>query len=285
MSGFAAAARAYTEIHLPSVEAYMNFSQNIPRARSNVIDPSQTYRPLEAHKVIIHDARPIRDYLDLDKEGFILVDHVSSVSHLRDAKQLEGTYHDEIQAAIKKISGADYVLPYRTYCQVRLSQRAPGENGNDTTRPAGFVHADVTQETFHDWARWVQEDEKITVPPHKRVVMYNTWRAVSKPPQDFPLAFTDGFSIKPGKCVVMDNVTSMEAEGHTVETRLGLYDPDDKWYYFSNMSEEELLIFKGYDTKFNDDQTVWHSSFNNTELHPNATPRESLEARFFAFWV
>ncbi|MDN7184453.1 hypothetical protein M0D69_41860 [Caballeronia sp. SEWSISQ10-4 2] len=285
MSGSATAAQAYTEIHLPSVEAYMNFSQNIPRARSNVLDPSQTYRPLEAHKVTIHDARPIRGQLDLDKEGFILVDHVSSVSHLRDARQLEGTYHDEIKEVIKKISGADYVLPYRTYCQVRLSQRAPGENGDDTTRPAGFVHADVTQRTFHDWAKWVQEDEKIKVPPYKRVVMYNTWRAVSKPPQDFPLALTDGFSIKPGKCVIMDNVTSMEAEGHTVETRLGLYDPDDKWYYFSNMREEELLIFKGYDTKFNDDQTVWHSSFNNTEIHPDATPRESLEARFFAFWV
>lgn len=285
MAGSADVAMVDAELDLPSVSASLNFSQNIPRARSNVSDPSQTYRPLETHKVTIRDARPIRDQLDLDREGFRLLHHVSSVSHLREAKQLEGVYHDEIGKLIKEISGADFVLPYRTYCQVRLSQRAPGENGNDTTRPAGFVHADVTKKTFHDWAKWVQQDEKIQVPPYRRVVMYNTWRAVSKPPQDFPLALTDGFSIKSGKYVVMDNVTSMEADGHTVETRLARYDPEDKWYYFSNMREDELLVFKGYDSKFNDDQTVWHSGFNNTEKHPNATPRESIEARFFAYWL
>src|SRR5579872_5428935 len=117
MSGSAGAARAHAEVQLPSVEAYLNFSQNIPRARSSVTDPSQTYRPLEAHKVTIRDARPIRGQLDLDREGFVLLDHASSVSHLREAKQLEGTYHDEIGAVIKKVSGADYVLPYRTYCR------------------------------------------------------------------------------------------------------------------------------------------------------------------------
>jgi len=273
------------EIDLPLVLGRMNFSRDIPRATSNLIDPAKTYRPLEAHEVEIRDARPIRDRLDLDREGFVLLDHNSSVSHLRDAKQLEGVYHDEIGPLIKQITGADVVLPYRAYCQVRLSQRAPGESGDETTRPAGFVHADVTGKTFLEWASYVQQAEGVTVPPYRRVALYNAWRAVSPPPQDFPLALADGFSVKSGKYVVMDNVTGLEGEGPSVETRLALHDRDNKWYYFSNMRANELLLFKTYDSKFNDAQTVMHSSFNDTARHPDAAPRESIEARFFAYWL
>ena len=285
MASPATASNQAEEIDLPRVFGKMNFSRDIPRATSNLIDPTKTYRPLETHELEIRDARPIRDRLDLDREGFVLLDHTSSVSHLRDAKQLEGVYHDEIGPLVKKITGADVVLPYRAYCQVRSSQRAPGENGDETTRPAGFVHADVTRKTFLEWASYVQQAEGVAVPAYRRVALYNAWRAVSPPPQDFPLALADGFSVKSGKYVVMDNVTGLEGEGPSVETRLALYDRDDKWYYFSSMRENELLLFKTYDSKFNDAQTVMHSSFDDTASHPGAAPRESIEARFFAFWL
>jgi len=270
---------------LPSVMASVNYCQDIPRAYSSVAHPETNVRPLETHDVVIHDARPIRDRLDLDVEGFNLFDHHSSVSHLRDATALQATYHDEVGAFIKQISGADIVLPYRAYCQVRLSQRAPGEKGNDTTRPAGFIHADVTLKTFLNWSRWVQDEEGVQVPSWSRCTLYNTWRAVSKPPQDFPLALTDGMSVKPGKYVVMDNDVGLDDPDRAIETRLGVYDPDDRWYYFSNMHADELLVFKGYDSNFEDVQTVMHTGFNNTKKHPDATPRESIEARFFAFWL
>jgi hypothetical protein len=285
MASLATVPNDVEEIDLPFVLGRMNFSQDIARATSNLLDPAKTYRPLEAHEVKIRDARPIRDRLDLDAEGFVLLDHISSVSHLRDPKQLEGVYHNEIGPLIKKTTGADVVIPYRAYCQVRLSQRARGENGDETTRPAGFVHADVTRKTFRQWVSWVQQAEGVTVPSYRRVALYNAWRAVSPPPQDFPLAVADGLSVKSGKYVVMDNVTGLEGEGPSVETRLALYDPDNKWYYFSNMRASELIVFKTYDSKFNDDQTVMHSSFNNTARYPDATPRESIEARFFAFWL
>lgn len=284
MASSASAARNSDSIDLPFVTAVLNFSQPIPRAYSNVPDPSKTYRPLEAKEVNIYDARPIRDRLDLDVQGFALFDHKSSVSHLRDAEALQKTYHEEGCALVKKISGADYVLPYRNYCQVRMSPRGAKEAGNDTNRPSGFVHADITRKTFLDWAKWVQQDEGVTLPPYSRACLYGAWRAVSVPPHDFPLTVGDARTHKTGNYVIMDNITSMEKDDHSVETRLALYDPDERYYYFSNMREDELLLFKVYDSKFNDAQTVMHTSFNNTKKWPNASPRESIEARFFAFW-
>ena len=271
---------------LPSVETRINYSQNIPRAFANVADPSKTYRPLEAHTVTMRDGRPIRDQFDLDEQGFVLLDHKSSVSHLRESKDLDRTYHEEMRKVVYDVSGASLVIPYRTYLQVRQSGRAPGAAAtrSDVNQPAGFVHMDITQKTFLNWVKWVQEDEGIVPQSYSRVCLYQTWRAVSPPPQDFPLALTDGRSVKPGKYVIMDNFTTLEEGDHTVETRLGLYDPDDRWYYFSNMKEDEVLIFKGYDSKFNDNQNILHTSFDNTPKYPNASPRESIEARFFAFW-
>ena len=271
---------------LPSVVGAVNYSKRIPRAYANVADPSKDIRPLEAHQVVIQDARPIRDRLDLDVEGFQLFDHKSSVSHLRDAAALQATYHQEVGDFIKQMSGADIVLPYRAYCQVRMSRRGEKEGrGDDTTRPAGFIHADVTERTFLDWARWVQDAEGASVGDWKRCVLYNTWRAVSAPPQDFPLALTDARSQKAGNYVVMDNDVGLDSSDHYVETRLAVHEDDDRWYYFSNMIEQELLVFKGYDSKFRDEQTVMHTAFDNTAQTPGAAPRESIEARFFAYWL
>ena len=275
----------WDDADLPSVNALVNYSKDIPRAYANVADPSKDIRPLETHEVVIHDARPINDRLDLDVEGFRLFDHRSSVTHLREAAALQETYHKEVGDFIKRLTGADVVLPYRAYCQVRMSRRGEKDGkGDDTTRPAGFIHSDVTLKTFEDWARWVQDAEGVTVPDWKRCVFFNTWRAVSNPPQDYPLTLVDARSHKTGKYVVMDNDTGLDSADHYVETRLGLHDPDDRWYYFSNMREDELLVFKGYDSRFGDAQTVMHTGFDNTKLHPNATPRESIEARFFAYW-
>ena len=271
---------------LPSVTALVNYCEDIPRAYANVADPSKDIRPLKPHEVVIRDARTINDRLDLDVQGFRLFAHKSSVSHLRAAAALQETYHKEVGDFIKRLSGADIVLPYRAYCQVRMSRRGEKDGkGNDTTRPAGFIHSDVTLRTFENWAHWVQDAEGVTVPDWTRCVMYNTWRAVSKPPQDYPLAVVDARSHKPGKYVVMDNDVGLDSAEHYVETRLGLYDPEDRWYYFSNMRDNELLVFKGYDSQFGDAQTVMHTGFDNTTLHPTATPRESIEGRFFAYWL
>jgi hypothetical protein len=269
---------------LPFVKGLVNYCEDVPRAWYYVGDTSKNYQPLDPREVTIKDARPIVDQLDLDQHGFTLRPHHCSVSHLRTPEELDEAYHNELIDVVKEVTGADRVLPYRRYLQVRLSQRAPGENGDETTRPAGFVHMDITSETFGNWARWTQEEEGLPLKPYNRAALIQTWRAVSDPPQDFSLALTNGRSVKPGKYVVMDNYTTLEGEGQIVQTRLGVYDPDDDWYYFPNMHADEVLLFKGYDTRWGDTLNVLHTGFDNTRTYPNAIPRESIEARFIAYW-
>jgi hypothetical protein len=267
-----------------AVRARLNFSEKVPRAYANSKDPSQDVRPIEAREVLIRDARPIRDRLSLDVEGFVLVDHVSRVSHLREGQELEDTFHEEGCALIKALTGADIVLPYRPLFQVRTSRRGETAErpGSGRSRPAPVVHQDVSGKTFRVWMADTQEAEGTPVPHWSRCALYNIWRAVSPPPQDFPLAVTDASVTRDRECVVMENESG---RGFYLETLVGVYDPNDRWYYFPDMRDHELLVFKGYDTRFGDTQTVLHTSFDDTGRHPGAAPRESIETRFFAFWL
>jgi hypothetical protein len=233
--------------------------------------------------VKIKDARPIRHELSLDEQGFVLIDHASAVSHLRDKKAMEATYNEELKKLIMEVSGADLVLPYLQLF-VRFSKNAKVKTKDETERPSADVHLDFTSKSFWDNAGWVQDSAGVQRKPYRRVALYQTWRAVSEPPQDFPLALVDSRSVTPGNTVVMDNIIGpRDVVGNVVETRLAKFGRNDSWYYFSNMREQELILFKGFDSATEDTLNVLHTSFENNDT-PNTIPRESIEARFFAYW-
>jgi hypothetical protein len=273
---------AWHENTRPAVRTRLNFSQRIPRAYANSADPSRDIRPIESHEVAIHDARPIRDSLSLDVQGFELVEHVSSVIRQYEGEALEKAYHEEVGALVMAKTGAEIILPYRPLFQVRLSIKGEtaGVCGSGRTRHAQIVHQDVSGKTFRVWMEDTMAAEGETIPRWSRCVLYNTWRAISEPPHDFPLAVNDASRTRSRECVIMDNEVGRD---YFFETLVGVYDPADRWYCFSDMREHELLIFKAYDTRFGDTQTVLHTSFDNC-AEPGTSPRESIETRFFAFW-
>ena len=274
---------------LPSVPGLAYYSsQTQGRAASDVVHPERTHMPLASHAVEIKDARPIRDQLSLDTFGFVLVDHKSAIAHLRDRTQIFPAYGRELNEVILGITGADLAIPYKNGTFVRFSERVPAaarpEEASPLSSPAWFAHMDFTSKTLFDYANWAAEWENRPVPRFSRVALVHTWRAVSEPPQDTPLMLTDGRSPVPGHYTVMDNFIGDETiRGNVVETRIARYSPTDSWYYFSDMNENELIIFKGNDSLFGETQNVLHTAFQNSTV-PNAVPRESIEARFIVYW-
>jgi hypothetical protein len=269
---------------LPSVTGTVYYCADIPgRALQDLVEPKNTYRPVYPATVTIKDARPIRNELSLDRQGFVLLDHSSSVSHLRDKKAIEKTYNSEIIELLQNVSDADLILPYLQLF-VRFSKNATVKTKDETERPSADVHLDFTSKSFWDNVGWVQKAAGVAGKRYRRAVLYQTWRAVSEPPQDFPLALTDSRSIVPGNTVTMDNIIGpRDVVGNVVETRLAKQGPHDSWYYFSNMRANEIILFKGFDSEAEDTVNVLHTAFEDKDT-PGTVPRESIEARYFAFW-
>jgi hypothetical protein len=59
--------------------------------------------------------------------------------------------------------------------------------------------------------------------------------------------------------------------------------PGHRWWYFSNMTADDALIFKFHDS---DHARTWrcpHTAFRDNSF-ADANNRESIEARWVAFW-
>ena len=63
------------------------------------------------------------------------------------------------------------------------------------------------------------------------------------------------------------------------------YNPDHEWYYFPEMTRDEALVFKVYESaKDGRARFTAHTSFNDPNTPVDAPPRESIEIRTLAFF-
>lgn len=64
----------------------------------------------------------------------------------------------------------------------------------------------------------------------------------------------------------------------------GLEEPQHVWYYMSDMHPNEMVVFKGFDTK--QDKAGWRCPHTAFALpgSKDQPPRESIEARIVCFW-
>lgn len=238
--------------------------------------------PLKPAEVEIHDAREIE--ADLDREGFTLVRHRSAVAELTDLAQVKAVHSGEIVELLKQLSGADHIA-MTPMGILRFSEKAGQNDSNDNSHPARFVHVDMAKEA----AAGMREKAAPQPPEGKSIVrsaQYNVWRVLSAPPQDVPLGLCDYTSLQDGDLLdcdaIFDPLDGSPEWGFP--NYLLEYNPAHRWYYYSNMSVDEALVFKTSDSMESAAQLMPHGAFDNPAAGPDAPPRISLEMRGTAYW-
>ena len=108
---------------IQSVRALINYTGPMSEPpRYHAMDASRNVHSFDPRLVDIRESRRI-DAPSLDREGFQLVRHTSSVRDYLDAKELEGRYFAEICELIRAITGARAVAIAATPF-VRFSERS-----------------------------------------------------------------------------------------------------------------------------------------------------------------
>jgi hypothetical protein len=247
----------------------------------------------DLHRIRICDARPIADSLSLDREGFILRRHKAvtpfepefipfNLDRKRDLPPINRRYAEEMLPLIAELSGGDLIVPQAGRTTLRATPRT-GLPTSDSTAP--LVHLDYTPTAVRDAIALSFGLEGREVPAYRRVALYQTWRVLVPPPHDSLLAICDARSVSENSTMVMQTYTaSREAEAEQIEVRLCTYQPGHRWYYFSDMRPDELLIFKGYDSDDPQSASGAHVAFDNP-LADDPNGRVSVEARFITFWM
>jgi len=285
---------ALAEVQARDVRATVNYLDGeAGQPRFDLIEPERNFMPLEGHDVLIRDMRGAAPgEISLDRQGFMLARHASRVARLPEMAEtnleaqhglppINRAYYEELLPLMRTLSRAREVIPQATGLTVRFSARSRRQSWAGA---AGFIHLDVTESSVERFLRFSLEAAGREIAPYGRLVMLQTWRAVSDPPQDNLLAVCDRTSVPASDVVIYDAVIGQKDTAlETIEARGCRWGPGHRWWYASDMGAEDLLVFTGYDSDHPDAVQPFHTGFD-IPGHEDAAPRASLEARFFAFY-
>ncbi|KAJ7692767.1 hypothetical protein B0H17DRAFT_1061124 [Mycena rosella] len=112
---------------------------------------------------------------------------------------------------------------------------------------------------------------------------YNLWRPISHPALDWPLALCDYRSFDGQKDVLPVALIFPDREG---EASAVIYNPNQKWTYFSGVAPDELILIKCYDSLQDGSVALYtpHTAFSDPATPEGAPFRESIELRAFVFY-
>ena len=285
-----------TEITYLTPGSFINRRYAAPGVEVN----TGTYQP---YPVKIGDARPTKEQFTLDSHGFVLAEHKSAVKDFFNNDEVGDVYQKEVEDIVKRLSGADLVVlqGWMVRTSGDLSKRQQKKvvgyaHQGGVQPPASEAHVDFTPDSAESRAKDLFQRTYPNEKPYKRFMATSLWRTFSPPPQDWPLAICDGSSVSREEeatnvLVIVDEIPDREAmlvdlpnEKDLPAATIFRHSPKHRWWYYSKMNRDEVILLKFYDS---DHSRAWrapHTAFHDPSF-PNARVRESIEVRTIAYFL
>ena len=254
------------------------------------------------HRVIVRDGMPIRDHFEFDVHGFRIAVQPTAVKDFHDKDEVDRIYEREVEEHVRQLTGADKCVArgWMVRTSADLSEIAGSKSENyqhsgGVQPPAGEAHVDLNTATANRMAEFTYKKHFPEGPGFKRFLITSYWRTFSPPPQDVPLALCDGRTSfggeeKSNTLFVVDEfpegdalTAPVEGEDQMIAATIFSHNPGMRWWYFSNMRRDDVLLFKFHDS---DHSHTWrgpHTAFHDPSF-ADANVRESIEVRSVAFW-
>ena len=233
------------------------------------------YFKTEEKKVIIKDIRKSKKFV-LNKNGFTLKKMKFKIQE-KDFENNYENYKSDLSRFLKKI------IPFKhieIFDITKRSNRKSGALNKDGPRqPADRAHVDYTVDSGPLRAKQVLEKNFSKNFYKYRIIQLNIWKPLSSIVLSSPLAIADASSISFKDLVATDQIFP-DRVGEIYHLA---YNKEQKWYWVSEMQDNEVLIFKGWDS-INSNKVLKftpHTSFNLKNQNIKKNPRESIEARAF----
>ena len=243
------------------------------------------------------------EHASIHTNGFELHAHRSAVADWYDDSEIAATYYDEITSLVKSVTGAVH-----TFSNNHLRRESePEVGGNGPLAKLMAQSRGALQAAHNDFTETYGEGIIKTIAsggtPHTqtfgltrpmleaglteeelrgyRMLVINTWRPVIDTPlKRFPLGLADRRTVS-HDCLqssLIGRVPTGQPRGG-LETYSARHDPSHQWYYFPDMTRDEVLLWKGFDSAEVPAQPTLHSAFDHPNTPANAPERVSVEVR------
>ena len=268
---------------LPTIEVPLTFiapTTTKPRVlmSANHAEANRRSGDFHALPVAVADARSLSEPPTLDREGFALEKHRSSVADFYDPAAVEQVYYAEIAALLKRATGAAevHVFDHTLRVEDQAKRRVHGSR-----LPVTVAHNDYTEQSALQRVRDILPEtaERVLA---GRFAIVNVWRSFGASPERFPLAAADGRTVLSTDYVAVDLVYP----DRTGEIYYTAHSSGQRWFYFSRMQPNEAMLLKCFDSA-HDGRTRYtaHTGFANPHAPAETPPRESIEVRTLLYFA
>jgi hypothetical protein len=261
--------------YLATAEDVPVYVASVGGGDTSLHEGNYTLRP-----VTIHNGRARAGSFSLDRQGFMLTDHSSAVVDFYDGDQIATVYENEVKALVLNATGCTRV---EIFDHTRRAASLDVQKARLIREPASIIHNDYTarsgpQRLRDHFADAPDEAESLLT---RRFAIVNVWRSIQGPVLTAPLALCDASSVAPEDLVSVER----QAKDRIGEIQQAVYTPAHEWYYFPEMTMDEAVLIKTYDSATDGRaRFTIHTSFDDPSAAADAPPRESLETRCFVFF-
>lgn len=252
--------------------------------------------------VTMTDARALQEGQSeadfFEQHGFVLLNHQSAVTDWEpnpaspDESDLARHYLPEIEDIIRT-----RLLPGRAVKILQRPMLVRRGAGTDLAFYGLGVHQDfgLDAEDYQvnirsfvgdagaDWWRQQYRSENVT-----GFMTINFWRTTNMegPLRHMPLGVCDPSTVQ-AEDVLPTRFNDIAPGGKPTNQLALRFNPDQRWYYYPEMTGDELLAFKIFECRKEDSEpvfrTCFHSAFEDPTTPSDAEPRQSCEHRVGVF--
>ncbi len=232
----------------------------------------------ETRPVTVENVRPIARALSLDREGFALMPHTSSVTDFYDETAIKDVYVPELERLIGALMGAKRVLMFD---HTRRTGPREDTGGLRTREPVRRIHNDYSEKSGPRRMLDLIGEPEAALQRGRRFAIVNVWRPMRGPLQETPLGLCDATTVRAADWIETDQVY----RDRVGETYCLAWAPEQRWYYAPDMTPEEIILIKSYDSALDGRARFCaHSAFDDITAPADAPPRASIEARLLALF-
>ncbi|EPS43934.1 hypothetical protein H072_2138 [Dactylellina haptotyla CBS 200.50] len=255
-------------------------------AESGARDTNLKVNPVN---VKINNIRTATNPIGLDVTGFDLRTVPSEFSQNHEnflsESKIEQEYYPEIRDALLKATGAKEIFIF----DHTIRRRTPGTLDDDPSKrqPVARVHVDqTTSAAFNRVKRHLGDraDELVK----NRFQLINVWRPIQHTASDHPLAVGAFKSLNRNKDLLPTTLVYPDPLPNG-ETYSVAHSPSHEWYYVKDMTIDEIMFIKCFDTEgLKEDSGIAlltpHTAFEDPNTPADSPARQSIEVRCLVFY-
>ena len=228
--------------------------------------------------VELFNAREFGNQFSLDVQGFELHEHSSSIPDFYAIQENEFKYVEELKELVLPATGGKSLFVF----DHTLRSDSPQIRDRYSIREAAAIaHNDYTDASARKRIKDLMPATQTNTLFKSRFAIVNVWRSIAGPVITSPLTCCDAQTVSEDEI----HASERRAKGRIGELELVSYSSKHRWYYYPEMTKNEVLMIKTYDSesKVRAKRSV-HTAFKNSLAPENAQPRQSIESRMFVFF-